>query len=285
MKELEDFEQEYLFINDGSKDATHQIIKNLSESDEKVQYISFSRNFGKEAAIFAGLRAATGDCAVILDADLQHPPETIFEMTTLWKQGYEVIEGVKKNRGKEGIIHKAMAGLFYGLISRVIGFDMNNSSDFKLLDKKVVKELAQLTETDTFFRALSFWVGIKSTSVEYEVQDRIAGSTKWSFYSLFGYAIKNLIAFSFAPLKLIILLGVLFLIVGVGFGIDALISYIYGNAAVGYPTLVFLIIMSTGGIMLSLGIVGIYIAKIYEQIKHRPQYIIRDQNVGERKID
>ena len=283
LKELKEIIFEFIFVDDGSKDQTYRVIKKMSENHEDVKYISFSRNFGKEAAIFAGLREASGDCTVVMDVDLQHPPETVIEMLEKWQDGFEVVEGIKINRGKETLFHKCMAKIFYGLISRVIGFDMNNTSDFKLLDKKVVAELAQLKETDTFFRALSFWVGFKSTEVSYEVRERAAGKTKWSFYSLFGYAIKNLIAFSFAPLKLIIIIGVLFLLLGMGFGIDALISYFRGNAAMGYPTLVFLLFMSTGGIMLSLGIVGIYIAKIYAQIKGRPQYIVRDKKVEEVK--
>ena len=274
---LENSEMELLFIDDGSKDGTYQKLVELGKKDHRVRYISFSRNFGKEAAIFSGLRAVKGDCTVVIDVDLQHPPEKIIEMYHLWQQGYEVIEGIKLDRGKESIGHKFMAGAFYGLISNVIGIDMNNSSDFKLLDKKVVEELAALKERDTFFRALSYWVGFKSTTVTYEVQERAAGTTKWSFYSLLRYAVKNLISFSYAPLHLISIVGIIVFIVGVGFGLDAFISYLMGRAVGGYPTLVFLITLATGGIMLSLGIVGVYIAKIYDQIKERPQYIIKDK--------
>jgi len=277
MKEIPDAEMEIFFIDDGSKDATYQKLDMLHLEDDRVKYISFSRNFGKEAAIFSGLRAAKGDCVVVMDVDLQHPPETIKEMYSLWKEGYEIVEGIKISRGKESIGHRIMADTFYGLMGKMIGIDMKNTSDFKLLDKKVVVELAALKEKDTFFRALSYWVGFKSVSVHYEVQERVAGKTKWSFISLMKYAVKNLIAFSYAPLYLIILIGCLFLLVGAGFTIDAIISYFHGRAVDGFPTLVLLIMLSSGGIMLSLGIVGIYIAKMYDQIKQRPQYIIREK--------
>lgn len=276
-KKLEKVKLELIFIDDGSKDRTYQKLTKLHEKDDTVKCISFSRNFGKEAAVFSGLRAATGDCCVVMDADLQHPPETVIEMYHQWESGYEVIEGIKLNRGKESKLHKWFADAFYGLLGKIIGINMKNTSDFKLLDRKVVNVLANLKERDTFFRALSYWVGFKSTSVYYEVQERVAGTTKWSFFSLLSYAVKNLISFSFAPLYFIITIGIVVLLLGAVLGIDALISFFNGAAVGGYPTLVFLILIATGGIMLSLGIVGIYIAKIYEQIKERPQYIISDK--------
>ena len=272
-----DVEMEYLFIDDGSRDKTYQKLTELHEKDSRVKCISFSRNFGKEAAIFSGLRASTGDCVVVMDADLQHPPETIIEMYAKWTEGYEVVEGIKTNRGRESIFHKMFANSFYNIMSKLIGVNMNNTSDFKLLDRKVVKVLSELHEKDTFFRALSYWVGFKSTTVHYEVQERVAGTTKWSFTSLIRYAVKNIIAFSYAPLKLISVLGCLILILGGFFGIDAVVSYFRGTAESGYPTLICMITVATGGIMLSLGIVGTYIAKIYEQVKDRPQYIIGDK--------
>lgn len=276
-KSLNGIDMEYIFIDDGSKDRTYARLSELHEKDSRVKCISFSRNFGKEAAIFSGLRAAAGDCVVVMDADLQHPPKTVISMYEQWKSGFEVVEGIKINRGKESILHRWLANSFYGLFSRLIGIDMNNTSDFKLLDRKVVDVLAGLQERDTFFRALSYWVGFKSTSVYYEVQERVAGTTKWSFFSLIRYAFQNMISFSYAPLRFIMGLGMVTIVIGIIFGVDALISFIHGNAQSGYPTLIFMLIISTGGIMLSLGIVGIYIAKIYEQIKNRPQYIIGDK--------
>lgn len=275
-EKLEGAELELIFVDDGSKDKTYEKLCMLHEKDKRVKCISFSRNFGKEAAIFSGLRAGEGDCFVVMDADLQHPPETIIEMYDCWKNGYEVVEGIKKSRGKESGLHKWFAGMFYDIISSTTHMDMRNSSDFKLMDKKVVKELCSLTEKNTFFRALAYWVGFKSTSVSYEVCERVAGKTKWSYRKLIKYAVQNLTSFTNAPLQIITVLGLMFLVVGFVLGVDAVISFIRGIAVGGYPTLVLLIVISTGAIMLSLGIIGVYISKIYDEIKNRPQYIIRD---------
>ena len=267
---------EYIFIDDGSKDKTFHKISALHESCSNVKGLSFSRNFGKEAAIFAGLHAATGDCCVVMDADLQHPPESIPEMYHLWKQGYDIIEGIKSKRGKESVVHGLFARTFYALMSKLMGIDMSDSSDFKLLDRKVIDTLCQLQERNTFFRALTFWAGYKSTSITYEVQERVAGTTKWSAKSLMKYALRNLVSFSYVPLYFISVIGFFILAFGLFLGIDALITFAHGTAIDGYPSLILMLTLSTGGIMLSLGIVGIYIAKIYDEIKQRPQYIIRD---------
>ena len=274
---LQDVEFELLFIDDGSSDSSLQLVKELNAQDPRVKGLSFSRNFGKEAALFAGIRAVTGDCCVILDADLQHPPQVILEMYELWKNGYEVVEGLKRSRGEESKAHKLFANTFYTLMSKAIGMDMKSSSDFKLLDRKVVDELASLTERNTFFRALSFWVGFKSATVHYDVQDRVAGATKWSFISLIKYAINNVIAFSNKPLHLITFTGLVFAFIGAILGIDTLVSYLNNESSDGFPTLIFVMLISTGAIMMSLGIVGIYIAKIYEEAKQRPQYIVREK--------
>jgi len=268
---------ELVLIDDGSKDKTYEILKSLSKRDERVHYTSFSRNFGKEAAMFCGLKQATGDAVVVIDADLQHPVETISKMCAKWEEGYEVIEGVKSNRGAESKGHGLMARLFYSIISKIAGFDMRNSSDFKFIDRKVVDALNEFTEKDTFFRALTFWAGFKSTIVEYEVAKRVAGESKWSGIGLCKYALKNIFSFTYAPLYLIAYLGVLIIFIALGLGLDAIISFEKGMSAGGYPSLVILITLATGAIMCSLGVIGIYIAKIYEEIKNRPRYIPSDR--------
>lgn len=270
-------EIEYIFVDDGSEDGTLNKLKALHQKDAGVHYASFSRNFGKEAAIFAGLRETSGDAVVVLDADLQHPPEVILQMAALWQEGYEVIEGKKSSRGKESMLHKLMAGTFYKMISRFMKMDMNDSSDYKFMDRKVVDVLCSLKERNTFFRALSFWTGFRTTSVEYEVQERIAGTTKWSSLSLVKYACNNLISFTFAPLYMIITVGVLFFIGGLILAIDAIADHFMGIAVEGYPTLLVLLVIATGCVLFSIGIIGIYIAKIYDEIKERPQYIIRER--------
>ena len=172
---------EFVFINDGSKDNTYKKLKEIYENNSayNIQVLSFSRNFGKESAISAGLAAVSGECAVVIDCDLQHPPEKIIEMYRLWEQGYEIVEGIKNERGNEKKMHGIGAKLFYSVISRMAGFDMANSSDFKLLDRKVVDVLNKMPERG-FFRAISFWVGYKKATVEYDVAKRVEGESKWS---------------------------------------------------------------------------------------------------------
>ena len=270
----EKIDYELLFIDDGSRDGTWAQINEAAEKDSHVVGVHFSRNFGKEAAMFAGLEQAKGNCCVVIDCDLQHPPEKIVEMYRLWEQGYEVVEGIKEDRGEESGLHKFAANSFYGLISKATGMDMSSSSDFKLLDRKVVDTLNSLPERNVFFRALSFWVGYKKTSVSYCVQERTEGVSKWSTKSLIKYALTNISSFSSAPLHIVTVLGFIMLAVSVVLGIIALVQKISGVALGGFTTVILLLLFSASVIMISLGIIGYYIARIYDEIKGRPRYII-----------
>ena len=270
----EKIDYELLFIDDGSRDGTWAQINEAAEKDSHVVGVHFSRNFGKEAAMFAGLEQARGDCCVVIDCDLQHPPEKIVEMYRLWEQGYEVVEGIKEDRGEESGLHKFAANSFYGLISKATGMDMSSSSDFKLLDRKVVDTLNSLPERNVFFRALSFWVGYKKTSVSYCVQERTEGVSKWSTKSLIKYALTNISSFSSAPLHIVTVLGFITLAVAFVLGIIALVQKISGVALGGFTTVILLLLFSASVIMISLGIIGYYIARIYDEIKGRPRYII-----------
>ena len=270
----EKIDYELLFIDDGSRDSTWAQINEAAGKDSHVVGVHFSRNFGKEAAMFAGLEQAKGDCCVVIDCDLQHPPEKIVEMYRLWEQGYEVVEGIKEDRGEESGLHKFAANSFYGLISKATGMDMSSSSDFKLLDRKVVDTLNSLPERNVFFRALSFWVGYKKTSVSYCVQERTEGVSKWSTKSLIKYALTNISSFSSAPLHIVTVLGFIMLAVSFVLGIVALVQKISGVALGGFTTVILLLLFSASVIMISLGIIGYYIARIYDEIKGRPRYII-----------
>ena len=270
----EKIDYELLFIDDGSRDGTWAQINEAAGKDSHVVGVHFSRNFGKEAAMFAGLEQARGDCCVVIDCDLQHPPEKIVEMYRLWEQGYEVVEGIKEDRGEESGLHKFAANSFYGLISKATGMDMSSSSDFKLLDRKVVDTLNSLPERNVFFRALSFWVGYKKTSVSYCVQERTEGVSKWSTKSLIKYALTNISSFSSAPLHIVTVLGFIMLAVAFVLGIIALVQKISGVALGGFTTVILLLLFSASVIMISLGIIGYYIARIYDEIKGRPRYII-----------
>lgn len=278
----EKIDYELVFVDDGSKDATWENILCANEKDSNVTGVHFSRNFGKEAAMFAGLEKAAGDCCVVMDCDLQHPPEKIVEMYRLWEQGYEVVEGIKEDRGEESGFHKFAANSFYSLISKAVGMDMSSSSDFKLLDRKVVDTLNAMPERNVFFRALSFWVGYKKTTVYYCVRERTEGESKWSTKSLIKYAITNIGSFSSAPLHLITGFGVTMLIISLVFGLISLVQKLTGQAVAGFTTVILLMLFSSSVIMISLGIIGYYIARIYEEIKGRPRYIISN-TVGGKK--
>lgn len=274
---------ELVFVNDGSRDQTWEMIEKAAEKNTHVTGIRFSRNFGKESAIFAGLANAEGDCIAVMDCDLQHPPKTLVEMYRLWEQGYEVVEGVKRSRGKESVLHRASAGMFYKIMSKAVQIDMSRASDFKLMDRKAVEALLSMPERNAFFRALSSWVGYRTTSVEFDVQERTEGESKWSTWSLIKYAVRNIVGFSSAPLQMITVAGVLTLFFAIVLGIQSLVKYFCGHALEGFTTVILLLLIIGSLIMLSLGIIGIYIAKIYEEVKGRPRYFIARKISGKKK--
>jgi len=269
---------ELVFVNDGSKDHSFDVIKKLSQEvrDAKILGLSFSRNFGKEAAIFTGLSHATGDVCAVMDCDLQHPPETLLEMYAMWQEGFEIIEGVKHSRGKESFVYKTFAKLCYKLISKSTGIEMYRSSDFKMLDRKVVDEYVKLSERNIFFRALSSWLGFKSAVVEFDVKERNAGTTKWSIKSLVRYAIGSITSFTTAPMQLITFSGVVFFIFAIILGIQSVVKWATGHALEGFTTVILLLLITGSLIMISLGIIGYYLARIYEEIKGRPRSIVRE---------
>ena len=274
MKQEENIEFEIIFVDDGSKDGTLEIMRKLSEQDPKVHYISFSRNFGKEAAIVAGLAQASGNAVAVMDCDLQHPPEVLVKMYRLWEQGYEVVEGIKKSRGTETVFHRKSAGFFYRIMSRATGFNMENASDFKLLDRKAVESVLSMPERSMFFRATSSWVGFKSTSVLFEVQEREAGESKWSTGSLIRYAFRNIVAFTTLPLQFVTIGAGGCFICSLLLLIYSLVRYFTGHAVEGYTTLLIVMLFIGSAVMMSLGIIGYYIARIYEEVKRRPRYIV-----------
>ena len=265
---------ELVFVDDGSKDNTWDEIEKASQEHPHVVGVHFSRNFGKESALFAGLANTTGDCCVVMDCDLQHPPETIVEMYRLWQQGYEVVEGVKRSRGKESILHKASAGLFYKMISKAVKIDMSRASDFKLMDRMAVEALLNMPERNAFFRALSSWIGYKTTTVEFDVQEREEGESKWSTWSLIKYAITNIVAFSAAPMQIVTAAGVLVFILAMIIGIQPIVKFCMGGSVEGFTTVILLILIIGSIVMISLGIIGYYISKVYEEVKGRPKYLI-----------
>ncbi len=267
---------ELIFIDDGSKDGTWNEICTAHAQNPLVRGIRFSKNFGKESAIFAGLEFAKGDCCAVIDCDLQHPPEKLVDMYRLWEKGAQVVEGVKMSRGNESAAYSFGARCFYKLLSRGVGFDMTKASDFKLLDRKAVDVLRTMREKHVFFRGLSSWVGFETAEVPFDVEPRVAGTTKWSSWSLVKYAVRNITSFSSLPLHLITVLGVLVLLLSVVLGGIALYQKAAGIAQDGFTTVIVVLLFIGSVIMISLGCIGYYIAKIYEEIKGRPRYIVAD---------
>lgn len=278
-------EYELIFVDDGSRDTTWAEICAAHDSDPCVRGLGFSRNFGKEGAIFAGLKNARGDCAVVIDCDLQHPPELIPQMYQLWQGGAEVVEAIKRSRGKEGLFHKIFARSFYKMMKSSSGINLDGASDFKLLDRKVINALNELPERITFFRALSSWVGFTTERVEFDVQPRAAGKSKFSMKSLFRFALNNITSFTDVPIRLITWVGVIFGIMALVLGIQTLVKYFCGQAAEGFSTVILLILITGACVLLGVGVIGYYLSKIYEEIKQRPRYIVARTTGGKERAD
>lgn len=269
---------EILLVDDGSTDGTWFKLKMLSEEIPGIKALRLSRNFGKEAALCAGLEAARGDACVIMDADLQHPPELIPEMVRLWKdEGYEVVEGVKSLRGNESPVNKIGAHLFYHILSKLSGFDIKQASDFKLLDKKVVLAWRRMNERDTFFRGMSAWIGFNRISIPFNVRIRAKGVSKWSLFKLCKLAVNAITSFSSMPLQIVTFMGLIFLAGSLVLGIQTLYMKLTGMAYSGFTTVILLLLIIGSTLMISLGVIGTYIARIYEEVKHRPRYIVAEE--------
>lgn len=266
-----------IIVDDGSRDGTWAVLKECADSNQKLTIVRFSRNFGKEAAIMAGLSRVDSEACVIMDADLQHPPELIPEMVMYWQEGYEVVEAVKEDRGSESSFSRFSASLFYKTMHRLSGFNLENASDFKLLDKKVVNALLQMPEKETFFRGLSAWVGYKRKEIYFRVPQRETGKSRWSPLKLFRLAITAFTSFSSLPLQFVTFIGVLFLIGSVILGVQTLVMKLRGLAIGGFTTVILLILIMGSCLMISLGMIGIYIARIYNEVKGRPRYIISEE--------
>nr|WP_027870298.1 glycosyltransferase family 2 protein [[Eubacterium] cellulosolvens] len=265
-----------LYVDDGSTDKTWECIQKASEKNPKVRGLHFSRNFGKEGAIFAALCNMDLDCCVVMDADLQHPVDKLWEMYHLWELGYDVVEGVKTDRGQEGLLHKKAAGAFYNLMSWAAGFDMKRTSDFKLLDKNVVDVLVSVPERKTFFRAMSFWAGFRRTVVEYDVLEREAGESKWSTRSLVRYALNNIGSFTEKPMYWIMYMGIAIFLGSVIYALIALIRSALGHPAPRNAGVIFAVLLTGSMIMIAMGIMGFYIARIFDEVRQRPRFIISE---------
>lgn len=267
---------EIILIDDGSKDNSWSEIENCANTIPGVKAIKLSRNFGKESALCAGLDLAKGDCCVCIDADMQHPPEVIPSMYDLWlNENYDIVEGIKKSRGKESLGYKVSAGLFYKILHKTSGIDLNNASDFRLLDRKALDAWKSMPEKQTFFRGMSSWIGFSRTQIEFEVAERETGTSKWSVIGLIKLAVQGVTSFTAAPLYASAFLGFGLLVAFFFLLCQTVIMKILGYAAGGFTTVIALQLVIGGTLMMSVGVIGIYIEKIYEEVKARPRYIVK----------
>ena len=271
-----DISHEFIVIDDGSSDASWKAIKGCAYQ-YRLRAIRLSRNFGKEAALCAGLETASGNATVIMDADLQHPPELLPEMVRLWRtEGYEIVEAVKISRGKENPVHHFGALIFYKLLYRLSGIDLNQASDFKLLDSRVVTSWRRLGECQTFFRGMAAWMGYRRIGIPYSVPARERGDSKWTALKLFNLALTAITSFSALPLQIITVLGILFLIGSVPLSFQTLQLWFRGLTVSGFTTVILLLLIIGSLLMISLGIIGTYLAKIFDEVKHIPRYLVAE---------
>ncbi|MDR1564949.1 MAG: glycosyltransferase family 2 protein [Oscillospiraceae bacterium] len=270
---------ELIFIDDGSRDKTPAILKSLGEKDSNVKYICFSRNFGKESAMLAGLKYAAGDCAVIMDADLQHPPEVIPLMLEKYKEGYDQVIA-KRNRAGDAAHKSFFARSYYKLVNSLVDVKMEDGvGDFRLLSRKAINALTDLNEYNRFSKGLFSWIGFKTTKIEYENQSRAAGETKWSFKNLLQYGIDGIISFNNKPLRFCFVFGFIAIIVGLLYLIIMLVNIIInGIDAPGYFTTIFIIALFGGVQLISIGVIGEYIGRIYYEVKRRPHFLVEETN-------
>ncbi len=285
MRSMPQVDFELLFVNDGSKDNTLEQIKALSVRDERVKYISFSRNFGKEAAIYAGLKHSDGDLTAIMDADLQDPPSLLPRMyQAIVEEGYDSVATRRVNRKGEPPIRSFFARNFYRLMNRISKTDIvDGARDYRLMNRAFVNALLEMGEYNRFSKGLFGWVGFETKWLEFENVERVAGETKWSFWKLFLYSIDGIVAFSTMPLSIAAFFGVMMCLVAAGAILFIIIrQLLYGGSAFGWPSMV-CIIMFLGGIqLLCMGILGSYLAKTYLEVKKRPIYICKETNLSGR---
>lgn len=275
---LEDYKWEILFVNDGSRDNTMEVIYALSEKDLRVSYIDLSRNFGKENAMLAGFDYAKGDAVIIMDADLQHPPAVIPEMIRKWEEGYDDVYAQRKFRGKESWLRKKLTKLYYRLLQNSSHMDvLPNVGDFRLLDRKCVDALCQMRESGRYTKGMYCYIGFKKTAVEFTTQDRVSGESSMSYKKLLNLALEGITSYTTVPLRWATFIGIIVSFLAFVYMVFVLVKAIlYGDPVAGYPTLLTVILFIGGVQLFTIGIIGEYLAKVFVEVKNRPVYIIRE---------
>lgn len=277
-----DVRWEIVFVDDGSTDATLAAIRRANGRDARIRAVSLSRNFGKEIAIAAGLRHARGDAAVIMDADLQHPPELVCDFLARWREGYQVVYGQRLERVADSAVRRLFAGVFYRLFNALVRTDIPaGAGDFRLLDRKAIDAMNAIRETSRFNKGLFSWIGFRSIGVPYHVAERAAGTTKWSLRRLARFALDGLTSFSTLPLRVWSLLGLAVSLTAFAYAAVFMIkTLVLGIDVPGFPTLIIAVMFFSGVQLISLGVIGEYLGRVYEEVKARPLYIIAEEIGG-----
>ena len=280
---LEDYRWEILFVNDGSRDNTMEVIKGLREKDSRVSYVDLSRNFGKENAMLAGFDYAKGDAVIIMDADLQHPPAVIPEMIQKWEEGYDDVYAQRKTRGKESWLRKKLTKSYYRLLQSSSQVDvLPNVGDFRLLDRKCVDALRQMRESGRYTKGMYCFIGFKKIGVEFETQDRVLGESSMSYRKLINLALEGITSYTTAPLRWATFIGLIVSFLAFAYMVFVLIkALLYGDPVAGYPTLLTVILFIGGVQLLTIGIIGEYLAKVFVEVKNRPVYFVKEYDGGE----
>jgi dolichol-phosphate mannosyltransferase len=279
-EELDQLGKDYeiICVNDGSTDATGAQLDRAALADKNVRVVHLSRNFGKDAALTAGLESARGRAVVVMDADLQHPPDLLSTLVAAWEEGYEVVNGTKQTRGKERVLYRLFASVFNRLMGGAAGKSFSGASDYKLLDRDAVDALARLPEKTRFFRGLVHWVGFRTIDVPFDVGSRLAGTSKWPLHALIRYSLRNLLAFSALPLRLVASAGFGTLLFATALGAWTLFRKLRGDALTGFTTVILLQLIIGGLLLSGVGVIALYLSAIYDELKARPTYVVRRQS-------
>lgn len=285
-KEIKDYDFEFIFVNDGSKDNSALIMKELAKKDKRVKFIDFSRNFGKEAAMYAGLELSSGDFITTMDVDLQDPPSLLPEMIKgITEEGYDCVATKSTSRNGYSFLRKTFTRWFYKIIAKISKTEMvAGARDYRLMTRQMVNAIINMKEYNRYSKGLFSFVGFKTKWIEFENQERVAGTTKWNFWKLFSYAIDGIVGFSTAPLIVSSIIGVLFCLISFILIIFIIIkTLIFGDPTSGWPSLACIIFFVSGVQLFCIGIIGQYLSKVYLEVKNRPIYIIKDTNIKDKK--
>lgn len=284
---ITNYDFEILFINDGSRDNTLNVIKQLRQIDNRISYVDLSRNFGKENAMLAGFDYAKGDAIIIMDADLQHPPHIIPEFIEKWEQGYDDVYAARKSRGNESWLRKKLTMTYYNILKNSSRIDvLPNVGDFRLLDRKCIDTLKQMREYGRYTKGMYCYIGYKKIGVEFETQDRVAGESSMSYRNLIKLALEGIMSYTIAPLRLATYMGLaVALVTFISLTVFFIKTLIFGDPVAGFPTLIVTILFLGGVQLVAVGIIGEYLGRVYEEVKHRPVYIAREYNDKFVKID